>query len=77
MDSASNATRFLVLGRGRSPRSGADNTLLNILINHEPGALARTLTILAKVSFTRIPPARPCGVRVSGRNLCGLDMRAI
>jgi monofunctional chorismate mutase len=48
MDSASNATRFLILGRGRSPRTGADNTLLNICIGHEPGALAKCLTLFAK-----------------------------
>lgn len=50
MSSASNATRFLVLGHNRCERTGADNTLMTICIDHKPGAMAGALGVLAKHS---------------------------
>lgn len=48
MDSATNATRFLVLGRGQGSPTGQDNTLLNVRIIHEPGSLAKVLSMFSK-----------------------------
>ena len=50
MSSATNATRFLVLGHNRCERTGADNTLMTICIDHKPGAMAGSLGVLAKHS---------------------------
>ena len=50
MSSATNATRFLVLGHNRCERTGADNTLMTICIDHKPGAMAGALGVLSKHS---------------------------
>ena len=50
MSSATNATRFLVLGHSKCERTGADNTLMTICIDHKPGAMAGALGVLAKHS---------------------------
>ena len=48
MSSATNATRFLVVGHHRSERTGTDNTLMTICIPHQPGALSQALGVLSK-----------------------------
>ena len=42
-DNASNATRFLVLGRSGPPPTGADRTSMMFCVADKPGALHRSL----------------------------------
>jgi chorismate mutase/prephenate dehydratase len=58
MSSATNATRFLVLGHNRCERTGADNTLMTICIDHKPGAMAGSLG----APFARLVLSYPTGV---------------
>ena len=55
-DSASNATRFFVLGRQCSPATGKDRTSLMLSITHEVGALHKALSIFShhQLNMTRI-----------------------
>ncbi len=43
----SNFTRFVIISRAESPRTGKDKTSLILLLKHEPGALHRALRIFA------------------------------
>jgi chorismate mutase/prephenate dehydratase len=55
-DSASNVTRFLVIGIHRANRSGSDRTALVFSVRDRVGALRDALTIFAssKINLTRI-----------------------
>ncbi|MBC6414689.1 MAG: prephenate dehydratase [Chromatiales bacterium] len=61
-DSASNTTRFLILGSQFPPPSGHDKTSILLLTRHKAGALAHLLKILAdqNINLTRIE-SRPSG----------------
>jgi chorismate mutase/prephenate dehydratase len=48
MSTATNATRFLVLGHHRTERSGSDNTLMTLCIGHHPGTMSNALGVLSK-----------------------------
>jgi len=55
-DSAGNVTRFFVIGRQASRRSGSDKTSIMFAVKDQPGALARALEPFEKagISLTRI-----------------------
>jgi len=63
--SRQNRTRFLVLGKSLSPRSGADRTSLAFYLKDRVGALNRVLRIFSqnRINLTRIEsrPARSSG----------------
>jgi chorismate mutase/prephenate dehydratase len=47
-DNPNNVTRFAVIGQQQAARSGDDKTSLMYQINHEPGALADSMTIFKR-----------------------------
>lgn len=55
-DSSANVTRFLVLGRERSRRTGLDKSALVFAVKNRPGALRDALEVFAKrgIDLTRI-----------------------
>ncbi len=55
-DRSENATRFIVLAREDSPRTGCDKTTIGFALHDEPGALRRALELFdaAGVNLTRI-----------------------
>lgn len=55
-DQPDNVTRFLVIGKTSSKRTGKDKTSLLFLLKHEPGTLYRAMESLAKrtINMTRI-----------------------
>jgi len=55
-DVAENATRFVVIGAGDAPRTGADKTTLAFILRHERGALLRVLEIFDAegINLTRL-----------------------
>lgn len=63
-DIPNNMTRFLVIGRHYSPRTGNDKTSVLFTVRHQPGALARALSLLAEynLNLTNIQ-LRPSGMK--------------
>jgi chorismate mutase/prephenate dehydratase len=78
MSSATNATRFLVLGHNRCERTGADNTLMTICIDHKPGAMAGALGVLAKHSNNVCAvESYPDRCVICADNACGFRLKAV
>jgi chorismate mutase/prephenate dehydratase len=55
-DSSANVTRFFVLGRSRSPRTGQDKSAIVFAVKNRPGALRDALEVFARraIDLTRI-----------------------
>lgn len=63
-DRPENATRFLVIGKADSPKSGDDKTTVAFSVRDERGALRQVLEVFerAEINLSRIE-SRPSGVR--------------